>query len=104
MYLKDYDKYGRHRRPIPRWIKIVIGITLVSLCVSICTGYILSHTKEVRLHGIVKSHHVTHDNVGDPKYYTIIELENGTIVTKQGLNYYILKEGESVVVKETVFE
>ena len=69
-------------------------------------GYLVNSLIVENRHAGVNKHGVPpdHDNVGDPKYYTIIELENGTIMSKQGLNYYILKEGESVVVKETVFE
>ena len=104
MYPKDYNKDGRHERPVPQWAKIVAGIGLLSLLLSTCSVYIVRHTKEVKIRGIVMSHHVTHDKVGYPMYYTIIKLENGTILSKQGLNYYILKEGESVVIKETVFE
>lgn len=104
LYPRAYHKDGRHRRPIPRWIKLVIGIILVSICVSTCTKYIVSRTKKVKVYGTVVSHHITNNKDGDPTYYTIIKTDDGRIMTKRGLNYYVIKEDDRIVIDECVFE
>ena len=104
LYPRAYNKDGRHRRPIPRWIKLVIGIILFSLWVSIGIGYIISRTKKVKVYGTVVSHHITNDKYGDPTYYTIIKTDDGQIMTKRGLNYYVIKENDRIVIDDYVFE
>lgn len=104
MYLRDYNKDGRHRRPIPQWIKFIIAITLASLLVSTGIGYIVSRTKKVKLYGTVVSHHITNDKYGDPTYYTIIKTDDGRIMTKTGLNYYVIKEDDRIMIDDYIFE
>jgi len=104
LYPRAYHKDGRHRRPIPQWAKIVIGIILVSIWVFIGIESIVSRTKKVKVYGTVVSHHITNDRSGNPTYYTIIKTDDGQIMTKKGLNYFIIKEDDRVVIDDYVFE
>jgi hypothetical protein len=102
--MENYNSIFKFETPIPSWVKILLLVILLSLIVSTCTRYVLSHVKEVELPGVVQSHHITNDSQGQPMYYTIILLDNGNIVTKQGLNYYVIPEGKKVVVTDFIFE
>ena len=104
MYPRDYIKDSRHERPVPQWAKIVAGIGLLSLLLSTCSVYIVRHTKKVKVYGTVVSHHITNDKYGDPTYYTIIKTDDGRIMTKTGLNYYVIKEDDRIVIDDYIFE
>lgn len=104
MYPKDYNKDGRHIRPVPQRVKIIIAITLFSLLVSTGIGYIISRTKKVKVYGTVVSRHITNDKFGNPTYYTVIKTNDGRIMTKTGLNYYVIKEDDRIVIDDYIFE
>ena len=104
MYPKDYNKDGRHERPVPQWAKIVAVFGLLSLFLSASTKYVLSRIEKVKVYGTVVSHHITNDKYGEPTYYTIIKTDDGRIMTKTGLNYYIIKEDGRILIDEYVFK
>jgi len=79
----------------PKHIVIILLIFIIAFF-----GLIIYYNEEYTIKGTVIEHNVTADRMGNRTYSTIIKCEDGYIIEKTGLNYYISPIGSTVNVVE----
>ena len=71
-------------------------LIVLSFFLSVCFLLSKCGTEDFEVKGTVLSHNTTSDKFGNIEYYTIVQLDNGNLVNKSGMSYYIIPVGHRV--------
>jgi len=74
-------------------------IFIILLFLGICISYDLITNENRPMGAVVLDHNVTADKHGDRTYTTIIRTDDGFLIEKKGLKYYVIPTGSRVTIE-----
>ena len=85
-----------------QFIKEIGIIIIAALLLITLVGIIIYEsvtTENKSMGAVVLEHNVTSDRYGDRTYTTIIRTDDGFLIEKEGLNYYVIPIGNRITIE-----